>query len=53
MSKQVAIAGVGYTGFSPLTPEVSYKELMYEAAVRAYEDAGVNPRLDVQSDGPK
>ncbi len=49
MSKQVAIVGVGYTGFSPLTPEVSYKELMYEAAVRAYEDAGVNPRRDVQS----
>jgi len=49
MSKQVAIVGVGYTGFSSLTPEVSYKELMYEAAVRAYEDAGVNPRRDVQS----
>ncbi len=49
MSNRVAIVGVGYTGFSPLTPEVSYKELMYEAAVRAYEDAGVNPRRDVQS----
>jgi len=49
MSNKVAIVGVGYTGFSPLTPELSYKELMYEAAVRAYEDAGVNPRRDVQS----
>jgi acetyl-CoA C-acetyltransferase len=49
MSNKVAIVGVGYTAFSPLTPEVSYKELMYEAAVRAYEDAGVNPRRDVQS----
>jgi acetyl-CoA C-acetyltransferase len=49
MSNGVAIVGVGYTGFSPLTPEVSYKELMHEAAVRAYEDAGVNPRRDVQS----
>jgi len=49
MSNGVAIVGVGYTGFSPLTPEVSYKELMYEAAVKAYEDAGVNPRRDVQS----
>ena len=49
MSNRVAIVGVGCTGFSPLTPEVSYKELMYEAAVRAYEDAGVNPRRDVQT----
>jgi|GEM_PF-4279896 len=31
MSNRVAIVGVGYTGFSPLTPEVSFKELMYEA----------------------
>lgn len=49
MSNRVAIVGVGYTGFSPLTPEASYKELMYEAAVKAYEDAGVNPRRDIQS----
>ena len=49
MSNRVAIVGVGYTGFRSLTPEVSYKELMYEAAVRAYEDAGVNPRRDVDS----
>jgi len=28
---------------------VSYKELMYEAAVKAYEDAGVEPRKDVES----
>jgi hypothetical protein len=26
MSEQVAIVGVGYSGFSPLTPELSYKE---------------------------
>ncbi|MDH7485967.1 MAG: acetyl-CoA acetyltransferase [Anaerolineae bacterium] len=49
MSNRVAIVGIGYTGFRPLTPEVSYKELMYEAAVRAYEDAGINPRRDVDS----
>ena len=29
------------------------KGLMYEAAVRAYKDAGANPRRDVQSDGPR
>jgi len=49
VSNKVAIVGIGYAGFRPLTPEVSYKELMYEAAVRAYEDAGVNPRRDVDS----
>jgi len=47
MSRNVAIVGIGYTGFRPLTPEVSYKELMYEAAVKAYEDAGIDPRRDM------
>ncbi|MEM3731694.1 MAG: thiolase domain-containing protein [Candidatus Bathyarchaeia archaeon] len=44
---EVAIVGVGCVGFRPLTPELSFKELMYEAAVKAYEDAGINPRKDV------
>ncbi|MER3514414.1 MAG: acetyl-CoA acetyltransferase, partial [Chloroflexota bacterium] len=41
------IIGVGVVGFSPLSPYQSYKELMWEAAVRAYADAGVDPRRDV------
>jgi len=49
MSRNVAIVGIGYTGFRPLTPEVSYKELMYEAALKAYEDAGIDPRRDVDA----
>jgi len=49
MNQRVAIVGVGWSGFRPLTPEVSYKELTYEAAVRAYADAGVDPRRDVES----
>lgn len=49
MPREVAIIGVGYAGFRALTPEVSYKELMYEAAVKAYEDAGVDPRRDIES----
>jgi len=49
MSREVAIIGVGYCGFRALTPDMSYKELMYEAAVKAYEDAGVDPRKDVES----
>ncbi|MCS6859192.1 MAG: hypothetical protein NZT92_02590 [Abditibacteriales bacterium] len=44
---RVAIIGVGWAGFRPVTPEVSYKELTYQAAVRAYHDAGVDPRRDV------
>ena len=49
MNERVAIVGVGWSGFRPTTPDVSYKELMYEAAVRAYADAGVDPRSDVDS----
>ena len=49
MNDRVAIVGVGWAGFKPLTPDLSYKELMYEAAVRAYADAGVDPRKDVES----
>ncbi|NIS82938.1 MAG: acetyl-CoA acetyltransferase [Anaerolineales bacterium] len=49
MSERVAIIGVGWAGYKPVTPEVSYKELMYEAAVNAYTNAGVDPRADVDS----
>ena len=46
---RVGIIGVGMTAFRPSTPEYSWKELMFEAASRAYADAGLNPRTDVQS----
>jgi len=49
MNERVAIIGAGWSGFRPLSPDLSYKELMYDAAVRAYEDAGVDPRKDVDS----
>lgn len=49
MSDRVAIVGVGWFGYRPVTPEVSYKEMMYRAAARAYADAGVDPRRDVDS----
>ncbi|MFX1474078.1 MAG: acetyl-CoA acetyltransferase [Promethearchaeota archaeon] len=45
----VAIVGVGYTDVRSTTPDVSFKESMFEAAVKAYEDAGVNPRKDIGS----
>jgi acetyl-CoA C-acetyltransferase len=47
--RPVAIVGVGYSGFRSMTPDLSYKELMYEAAAKAYEDAGVDPQRDIQS----
>lgn len=46
---RVGIVGVGMTAFRPSTPEYSWKELMFEAASRAYADAGINPRTDVDS----
>ncbi|MEM3670379.1 MAG: acetyl-CoA acetyltransferase [Thermoprotei archaeon] len=49
MTREVAVVGLGFSGFSSITPQVSYRELIYEAASRAYEEAGVNPRTDVGS----
>jgi len=42
--KRVAIVGIGQAGFSPTTPGVSFRELVFEAAVKAYRDAGVEPK---------
>jgi len=44
MTRQVAVIGVGATGFRATTPDVSYRELTYEAAQKAYLDAGVEPK---------
>jgi acetyl-CoA C-acetyltransferase len=43
MIKRVAIVGIGTTGFRPVTPDVSYRELIFEAARKAYSDAGLEP----------
>ncbi len=48
MREKVAIAGIGYTAFTSVSPGSSYRELTYEAAVRAYEEAGIEPK-DVES----
>lgn len=48
--RDVAIVGVGCTGFKTVTPDVSYKEMMFEAATRAYQDAGnISPRKDIDA----
>ena len=49
ISDRVAVVGVGHAGFAPITAGVSYKELTFEAAQRAYADAGVDPRTQVDS----
>jgi acetyl-CoA C-acetyltransferase len=43
MSDRVAIIGVGFTSLQPSTPHLSFKELMFEAAQKAYLDAGIQP----------
>ncbi len=47
--RRVAIVGAGWAGFRPQVPELSFRELVFEAAQRAYEDAGVDPREDVDA----
>ncbi|MCE4601126.1 MAG: thiolase domain-containing protein [Desulfurococcales archaeon] len=47
--ERAAIIGVGWYGFKPTTPEVSFREMMFEAATRAYQDAGIDPRRDVDA----
>ncbi|GAB4296562.1 MAG: thiolase domain-containing protein [Myxococcota bacterium] len=42
--KRVAIVGIGHSGFSPTTPGVSYRELVFEAATKAYNEAGIEPK---------
>ena len=39
----VVILGIGWTPPRPISPEVSYREMIHEAAVRAYRDAGISP----------
>ena len=45
----VGIVGVGAAGFGPALPEISTRELMFEAAALAYRDAGIDPRMEVDS----
>src|SRR5260370_1882914 len=49
LTLKVGIVGVGYAGFDSMTPGLSTRELMFEAESRAYADAGIDPRKDVQS----
>jgi acetyl-CoA C-acetyltransferase len=43
MTRRVAIVGVGFTPARPVTPDQSYREMITDAAERAYDDAGIRP----------
>lgn len=49
MSRKVCVIGIGNTDFNSMTPDVQWKEIMYEACDKAYIDAGIDPRKDVNS----
>lgn len=44
MKERVAIVGIGVSGFGTVTPSLSFKELTYSAAVKAYSEAGLMPK---------
>ena len=46
---RVGVVGVGYEGFRPAITDISTRELMFQAASKAYADAGVDPRKEVGS----
>jgi len=49
MTRKVAVVGVGYTNFNSMTPDLGWKEFMFEACQKAYIDAGIDPRKDIDS----
>lgn len=44
MEPTVAIIGVGLTPLRSVSPDLSFREMIFEAATRAYADARVEPR---------
>ncbi len=45
MGKRVAIVGIGYSTFRTTSQDVNYREMIFDAAFKCYEDAGVkHPR---------
>ncbi len=49
LSRRVAIIGAGWYGFKPSIPDLSFREMMFEASMRAAESAGVDLRKDVDA----
>lgn len=45
MGKRVAIVGIGFSKFRTTSQDVNYREMIFDAATKCYEDAGVkHPR---------
>ncbi len=49
MRDRIGIVGLGYEGFRPVVADLSAREMMFEAASKAYDDAGVDPRKEIGS----
>ncbi len=49
MNRKVAIVGLGYAGFGTTTPDLSYREMIFEAVTKCYEDAGGIPPQAIDS----
>ncbi|MFX0210157.1 MAG: acetyl-CoA acetyltransferase, partial [Candidatus Hodarchaeota archaeon] len=49
MSRKVCVLGIGHTDFNSMTPDIQWKDIMYEACQKAYIDAGIDVRKDVGS----
>ncbi len=47
LTTEVAIVGAGWSGFRSVSPDLSFREMMFEAATKAYTDAGIDPRRDL------
>lgn len=48
-NRKVCVIGVGFTDFNSITTSMGWKDFMYEACNKAYQDAGVDPRRDIDS----
>lgn len=49
MGERAAIVGLGYEGFRRRVEDLSTREMIFSAALRACEDADVDPRRDVDA----
>ena len=47
VSRKVCVIGIGHTDFNSITPDMQWKEIMYEACKKAYVDAGIDARKDI------
>jgi acetyl-CoA acetyltransferase len=49
VTRKIAVVGIGYTNFRSVTPDLGWKEFMFEACQKAYMDAGLDPRTEIDS----